>query len=307
MARYYHRRPRFSLRIILLPILAGLAFFAFFKVFPLISTHRFGQFDRFNVVLVSKSVTLVSINPKSSSAVTIFFPDDLFLQNIVHGYGGYSVNKISAVGELDKRGGETLAGTIREYVGVPIDGYWLLSSSPADLKSFFLNPNHLFSGKTNLNLLDRFQFVFALEQIRSDKIAKINLSSAVSPLVLADGSNASTLDEPTLDNLESGAFVEESLRSENLRLEIINSPSYPGLGNRAARILTNIGASVISVDTGDLALPTCQILVSPRASNSQTVRRAKDIFSCQVLAKTPDDRADAKIILGEDYVNWLTK
>lgn len=307
MAKYHHRRSGFPVGIILLPILAGLVALAFFKFFPIFSTHRFGQFDRYNLVLVGKSVSLVSLNPRNLSAVVVTFPDDLYLQNIIHGYGQYPVNKIYRVGELDHRGGETLEGTIREYVGVPVDGYWFQPLFTGDLKSFFLNPSRLFSGKTDLNILDRLQFVLTLEQIRSDKIAVINIKSIVSPLVLADGSNAATLDEPTLDNFLSGVFVEDRIRSESLRLEVINSPSYLGLGNRAARILTNIGTNVISVDTSDITLPSCQILASPKAAGSQTIRRASAVFSCQIKAGNPDDRSDAKIILGADYVDWLTK
>ncbi|MCL4390563.1 MAG: LCP family protein [Patescibacteria group bacterium] len=250
---------------------------------------RFDRFDRFNVVFVGSPVKLVSVNVAAKNIDIISFPNDLYIPQLAHGYGPFEVGKIYAVGQLDRRGGETVAATVSDYLGVPVDGYVLgndaLRASPSDL-----------------NLMDRARVLLAMFTTRADKVNVVNLASLASPLVLVDGSQATSIDQDALDNALSGLFVEDRIRTENLRVAVINSTNVTGLGNRAARLLSNIGVSVVSVDNSDIALPGCQLLVDPKQKNTVTVNRIAAIFHCQIMSKGAG-RADVVLTLGEDYAS----
>lgn len=309
MSHYTRRRSRSSPlgSILILLILLGAGVFLVWKFFPMVSTSRFSRFDRFNLALATPKVALISLDKTSKTAVVVLFPDNLHLTETYHGYGQYEVNKIYTVGELDHRGGEVLAGTLEEFLGIPIDTYWQSTLTFNDTKKFFRDPQVLLNGKSSLSLFDRLQFALAIFQMRFDKIKVVDLGSLASPLILADGSKALFIEKDILDNQLGGLFYENTPREENLRLTVVNSTEYDGLGNRAARILGNIGTTVVSVSSTSPTLPTCQVISSLKARSSVTLQRIINTFKCALLNKEEDDRADLTIILGEDYVNRLTK
>lgn len=308
MPRYHARATRgFPLGFILLIILLLVFGLLAVRFYPLVTASRFGRPGRFNVVFTGRPVTVISLDPRAGLGAVIVFPDDLYMTSVIHGYGQYPISNVFRVGELDKRGGETLAGTLREYLGVPVSGYWVTSGSFLNPRSYFLNPAVILHDRSDLNPLDRLRFILDLERIRQDKLKIIDLRTIASPLVLADGSKAQLIEQDSLDNFLQGLFDETSLRTESLRLAVINSTGYPGLGNRVARILTNAGASVVNVSSVDSVFPQCQISASPKAFKSVTVSLAAAVFSCQVGKAYNSDSADAKIIVGDDYVRWLTK
>ncbi len=277
------------------------------RFYPLVTASRFGKPDRFNIVFTGRPVTVISLDPKAGLGAVIVFPDDLYMTSVIHGYGQYPISNVFRVGELDKRGGETLAGTLREYLGLPVSGFWVTSGSFVNPRSYFLNPAAILRDRSDLNPFDRLRFIIDLERVRQDKLKVIDLRTSASPLVLADGSKAQLIEQDSLDNFLQGLFAETTLRTENLRLAVINSTGFPGLGNRAARILANAGASVVNVSSIDSAFPQCQISANSKAFKSVTVNLAAAVFSCQVSKADIGDWADAKIILGDDYVRWLTK
>ncbi len=272
--------------------------------YKLLFASRVGKYDRFNVVLAGTPVELLSLDVTTKSAVAVFFPSDLYMTQTHHGYGGYRISAVYTVGQLDRRGGETLADTVGDYVGVPVDGYIVgsfnTSQSPS---SVVISPGLVFAKDANIDFFDRLRLIQEVLTLRPDKITTVHLSDWSSSLILADGSTATVLDPGALDTDLSGYFFEDKLRNEKWRVEVLNSTDVSGLGNRAARMLANIGATVINVGDIGIALPHCKISAVKAAEQSATVARIAGILACSVEEKVESGRADISVILGRDYAD----
>lgn len=256
--------------------------------------------------MAARPVTLISLNPQEKTAVVVRFPDDLYFPEVVHGYGQYLVSSIFAAGELDRRGGETLAGSVSEYLGVPVDGYLRSDREASDLKGFFWDPR-LFGGKEGISVWDLARFIWHWENLRPDRIRIFDLDKAAAPLVLADGSTAKVIEAAELDSLFNGAFWEDSLRRDGWRVEVINTTKTAGLGARAGRLMTNIGLTVVNIGSSGETVPACQVITDSRAKNSRTVRRIEKIYSCRVATRSEPDRAEVTVLLGADYAEKLVR
>lgn len=308
-ARRQYSSPRRSpakaiFSLILLLLVAAVAV----RGFLLFKDSRIGKFDRFNVVIIAQPTTLVSVNAKDQTAIAVALPDELYISDLAYGYGAYRTAMIYPVGQLDRRGGETVATTVSDYLGVPVDGYiYAPAAKVSDLKSYFLSPKSVLGAGSSLNILDRLQLAVTIIQMRPDKIKTVNLGDFSDQLVLSDGSVALSLDKESADAHFQDDFVESRLRDEGFRLEMLNSTPVLGLGNRASRILVNIGANVVNVGTIDGQLPGCLIKTTPKAKNSLTVARIAQIFSCQVTTLPEEGRAEIEVDLGQDYAQRLGK
>ena len=293
-----------AVQLIFLCLVAAGAFLAF----RIVSAGKFDRFDRFNVVVSVSPVVFLSADITEKSVTVVKFPDDLYMTNVYFGYGPYRISSVYRVGQLDRRGGETLAGTVREYLGVPVDGYSADGNfDGSKIESLALSPKFLLGGQTNVGLVDRFRLAAFLLSVRQDKITIFDLGKWSVPLVLADGSTARTLDRSDVDNFLSGDFAEERIRKENLRVEVLNSTGIPGLANQAARVLENAGITVISVGDTNLLVSGCQMRVGKGNVGSVTVKRIADVFSCQVSGEQSNTRADLSVIVGTDYAKSLGK
>lgn len=290
--------------IVFLALFVGVAVYGYLMY----KNSSFGKFDRFNVVLLTPKVALLSVDLSGKGASFLTFPDDLYVPELAFGYGPYKAAKVYEVGQLDKRGGQTVALTISDFVGVPVDGYiYGRGSFSGGVKSFFINPTNVLAAQSNLSVLDRIKLLISVMGLRFDKIKSVDLSKLAVPLVLSDGTTAQTVDKEVLDSNLRDFFMESRVRDENFRVEVVNSTPVLGLGNRASRIMTNIGASVVSVATLDQKLPSCEILAIAKAVNSITVRRLAKAFSCKVTETKEEGRAEVTVVLGEDYAKILGK
>lgn len=317
--RNYHRSYYYGRRrtkssgglgglIFFIIILAVGAFLAF-KILPLLSVGTFGKFDRFNVVLTGSHTVFVSLNITGRDALVVRFPDGLYMPTVTHGYGQYEISKIYAVGELDRRGGEVLQTTVGDFLGVPVDGYVRLSKTAdmSNLKSALLSTDFIFKDKGNLDLTSRLKLAYELLGLRFDKVRTINLGDFAETLVLADGSSAQAVDPERIDDILKNQFLESKLDQENLRVAVVNSTPVTGLGNRAARVLTNIGVSIVSVDSTEPTISSCRMTVADKFKTAQTVVRIKDQFLCHSESMVSSGKADVVVVLGQDYADLFTK
>lgn len=277
------------------------------KFAPLILNSRLGDVERINVVIANPAVYLVSVDSVSHAAVVVKFPGDLYMPEVAHGYGQYPIDKVYAAGQLDKRGGQTLQQTVTNYVGVPVSGYVVGNRNFTDLRSYFLSPDFMLKDQSDLNLWERVSLARAVASVRFDKVTKFDLADQAVTLILADGSKAQSLDENVLDNILTGQFNEETLRDENLRVRVVNSTDVAGLGNKAARMLNNIGVSVVAVDSSPIPLSRCHMEAADKLRSSLTVRRITAIFGCQVETSAVSGRSDVDVVIGQDYADLLAK
>lgn len=289
--------PLNSLRMLLLLIILLLTAGIFWQAALDIKSSNFAKSDRYNVLLDAKPITLLSLNLPEKTAVAVTFPDDLYVP-VAYGYGSYKMSSVYSVGMLDKRGQETLVATVENYLGVPLDGYFRVNreirGSP---KNFFLSPAIL-SAQSSVSLFDKIRLFIALFQLQSSRLQTIDLNKFAQPLVLADGTTAEAIDADQLDQKLSALFFENNIREEGKRVEVINTTNRQGVGNKLARMLTQIGSSVISLSTQDLNLASCQVQAEKDAINSIIVRKMQKIFSCQIVERGAG-KASVRLLLGE--------
>ncbi|MEK7127540.1 MAG: LytR C-terminal domain-containing protein [Patescibacteria group bacterium] len=250
---------KFSILIpVFLLVLAGLIFRAYqeYKASKLISLTRY--------TFINQN-SLISINIKDKTKIIINLPEDLYVETAYH-YGQLRLKNVYAVGQLDRRGGKVLAGTVSDLLGVPVL-------------------------ENNFNYLDQLLIRFHEFNLRVDKIKKIEVQT--DELVLADGSKALTVDQNKWDFLTADVFNETDLVTENLKIEILNAGTVTGLGNQAARLLTRIGLDVVNVANQDIPIKDCEVKV---VKPSKTAERIAGIFGCKIMAKEPG-RADVSLIL----------
>lgn len=306
MRRHYHRHSGSPLGLIFfLIILAAIGYVAW-RMLPIFSSSTMGKFDRYNLVVGQDEANLVSVDLLAKSAVIVRLPSDLFMTEVAHGYGQYKIGSVFAAGQMDGRGGQTLTATVQEYLGVPIEGY-VIAQSFFDPKGYFLSPNFLLNSNSNISILDKLKLALIWYGVRFDKINTFDLAKYDSTLVLADGSKASVLDKMEVDSVLNGVFAEDKIQTENLRVEVFNSTKTAGLGARAVRLLSNIGMSVINVDSVVDPITTCQIQADKEVLTSVTVARIADIYNCKISPKSDPGRAAVSVILGSDYAGWLSK
>lgn len=277
------RLPIWELLIIFFVLLAGIYLFFLWR------GSKFSRFDRFNLVLAASPVMLVSLDRKQGVATVVSFPDDLYVTEVVPNYGGYKISQVFKVGELDKRGGQVLSWTIFELLGAPVDGF-IVQDSP--------DPKNLLTGKTDVSLLDRARFALAFLQVRSDRVKNADLGKLAGPLLLADGSTAVSIDKDQLDSVLAGDFAESRIRDEGLRVEVVNSTATAGLGSKVARVLTNLGATVVNVGSSGESLSNCEIRTSGKNAGKLTVTRIAQVYSCKIVTGSYESRADVTLVLG---------
>jgi predicted membrane GTPase involved in stress response len=110
-----------------------------------------------------------------------------------------------------------------------------------------------------------------------------------------------------IDAVLKDEFLEESIRKEDLRIEVINSTEYLGLGAKVGRMISNIGGKVVSVGTEDGIIDQCQIRANKELSKSITVFRIKNEYDCVIAPASQETQADIVVVVGNKYLNRLTK
>lgn len=125
-------------------------------------------------------------------------------------------------------------------IGVPIDGS--ITNYPKDLSSvsslmqFVLIHFDEFN-PPGINLVDAFRLLLFSRSIKQSDIASISLHVPVS----SDEQNQKL----------HYFFQDKTIFSEGLTISIVNATGQSGIGNKMGKLLQNIGANVIAVDTAE--------------------------------------------------------
>lgn len=277
-----------------------------------------------NLVIKSKSLSVVSYNPVNNNLVIAKIPDDTYL-NVPQGFGRWPARSVYALGQGENPpvGAKLLKNTISNTFGIPIDGF-IGAGGLSDQSDFAdmaanlkQNPLALFSlvgqSTTDLNLWEELRFFWGIRGVRFDRLTTIDLgkSSITESVLLPDSSRALAFDSVKLDKFIQDKFSETKLINEGLSVAILNSTNHPGLAEKAARVITNMGGRVILTNNSTENLPQTVIT----GQRSFTYTRLAQIFAPHCLTSSiwpfakssgcglnkTDPRADIVIILGEDY------
>jgi len=310
----------------------GLVFFCGLVVkIGLSYQKRIWQRGRLNFVFAGEPILVLSLSPKDKSLTIIKIPANTYLE-VTRGYGFYRASAVYPLGELEGRGGQLLAETVQEFLGRPIEGYIRINSKLKaqnsklnkeeiiELKKeitswgIFLRPRVLIEFlkedlKTNFCFWDELKIWLNLKKIKPARIELIDLDKAMvlEDFSLPDQEIVKKGDPVLIDNLLKESFFEPEIRKENISIKVLNGTNHSNLAEKAARLVTNLGAKVDKVGDSEEKVTETQIKANQQAKKSFTLAKIKEIFAAEVKFSTTLEQDEEEIILiiGEDYYQKL--
>ncbi len=176
------------------------------------------------------------------------------------------------------------------HLGIPIDAFveyrYRSPFSPLVLKDLVFDYR---SVKTNMTFLDVVRLWMFVKRVPTYNITEKTYSFS---------SSEADLDKGVLDSLMSSLFTDTAISEEKRSIHIINSSGVSGLGNRVARIVTNMGGNVVAVSTGDSVLPVSEIMYSDE--ESYTLEKLQRIFRSKAVNTHKQAISDIVVIVGKD-------
>lgn len=151
-----------------------------------------------------------------------------------------------------------------------------------NLKIYFLKMIFDFKDQKEVNSIDYFRLFLFTETVKDSSVsfAQINKDT----------------DRTKIDSYISSFFTDLRIQDEKLNIEVVNSTDISGLGNRFANLISNTGANVILVSTGDLR-NTSEIQYS---ESSYTVDKLSKILKFKKNKISKKSLADVTIVIGKD-------
>lgn len=172
-------------------------------------------------------------------------------------------------------------------LALPHDGYIETPLDEPNPKSYFLKM--LFKGRgvqTNLTLIDFLRLGVFSSGVNSDKLVK----------------QKSSIKDVELSNLASKLFVDPMIANQKISLQITNSTDVPGLGNKLARYITNIGGNVVLVNTSSSVVEKSKILYE---QDSYTLKKISKMLNIEPQKKESNSISEIIIIIGKDREDLL--
>ncbi|MBI3384731.1 LytR C-terminal domain-containing protein [Candidatus Gottesmanbacteria bacterium] len=277
---------------------------------------------RTTIVFNTIPILIVSLNHENNSAQILSLPTTAEI-DVVEGYGKYRAGKIYSLDKLEKKEGKLFINSFSRGLGVPIDGFvsyadntiisdenQLTKEDIARYKQKLFSPDfflHLFWQKgslvaTNLTIVDYIRSFIFLSGVRPNKIDFINLfrEGAFANITLPDQTKSLATDYQKIDGITRETFNEQPVVFENLKVEVLNSTDYEGLADEVARIISHLGAAVLSTGNDSEKVEGCKIYIAKTLAKTYTVKRLQGFFHCQLsLEKRAATRTDLSLILGE--------
>lgn len=266
-----------------------------------------GDFN-INIVVRAQQISLLSFNPQDQKITVVDLPDNAYLE-AAGNFGKWEMRSIYDLG-----GGQLLEETLSDLFGLPIDGFLNFSGkyyqkqTTAIVEDLRKDPLSLISMlpylKTDLTLFELLRLKMGLSSVRFDKINHINLreGEAFIKNKLADGTEILDPDTIKLDSMLSRETTDPQIQLEHKTIAIFNSTDYPGLAQKAGRLITNIGGDVIITSNGKNKHKFTGIF----GEKSKTLDRLKQIFNVRDTIEATDEdlvssRAQINLFLGDDY------
>lgn len=173
-------------------------------------------------------------------------------------------------------------------LAIPIDGF--ISSDSLDLNqkadSLFiktiLNYGRL---KTNLTIVDLFKLAMFIRTIPE---------SAINVKIAEDASGLGW------DRVVGRLVGETLIEKDNQTIKILNGAGVDGLGNRLARLITNMGGDVIMVATEDRLINKSKISYIDK--KTYTVERLQKVLGYEAVKEAENAISDITIVIGKDKI-----
>lgn len=219
-------------------------------------TYNWNGKSSLNLIVKTDNTYLLSYQPKVKSLTLYKFPEDLYLDT-VYDFGKWPVRSIYDLGQAEKPpvGAILLKNSVGNSFNLIADGYIIINDKNISLSqlvdrekgSLTLGTDLISKSNTDLNLLEFLKVWWTIKSVRSDKIKTIDLekSDLTNWLLLPDGSRVVALDPVKLSQFEESRFEDQIIKDEALSIGVFNATDYPGLAEKAAKIITNLGGRVI--------------------------------------------------------------
>lgn len=233
------------------------------KLATVIEKSHFDGVHRFTVEFTTKD--------KSFAKVVSFAPDTRSISII-------TISNAQAVPYTGK------------FLGVPIDAKVKNSRQEKDvaleLQSLLFTYG---SFETTLTPIDILRLWLFAKEVPNSSVATREISSF--------------LDGASIDKISSNLFVDYTLSQENISIQIINATQVSGLGNRLARLITNMGGNVVSVVSKDESIK--QSTISYNTKKTYTLQKLEKVLGFQSKILEEKGIADIILTIGEDGVLTL--
>lgn len=298
----------------LLLLFAGILFvLLIFKVWTSFRQSRWLGQGRISLVFSCNPLTIFSYQQikaddysYESTLSVVSIPEKTLIKTI-HGYGDYRIESLPKLEVLEKR--NLISESLENTLSIPIEGFVNLGdcslSGETEAKNIFLKgllQSFFSNGRTNLSKWDLIRLFWSSRNLKVEQIKRLDLETAgiTSLQTLPDGSQLLKISPEKMEAQAAEFFRDEVGRRESLAIEVLNATDYPGLGERAVRILSNLGLEVVRVGNESHQYKECLLLGSRLTAKTYTVRRLREIFNC-TFKEEELQRADLSLILGQDY------
>jgi hypothetical protein len=238
----------------------------------------------------SEVIAIQTLIPEYSKQVSWRIPGNTLVKT-AFGYGDYQLKNVYALGQIDARGGEILARTAQDNLGLAVKG-WRVNN------------------RTNMSWWDRVR-IWWWQQFKREVHVQIDLEgeAVLEPGVLADGSEVFRVVAPKLAQLVNTTTFSQLVANENLTLTLVDA-SGEGIDlGQVSRLLTNHGLQVVTtvVGRGDPSENTSLSVKNDGQLKSDSVAWLKLVFPQAEVKVEPqkDYWSDLVLTLGTDYTRLL--
>lgn len=277
----------FLVRVSLLLFLASI-----YRFYSGYKRAEISHLSRVNIVVNSSKIILVSLTDRQVILLDLSKEEKI---RFSRGYGDYPLSSAYKLGDLDGRGEQLLSESVENFLGLPIEGViyvednldceLLVNQSRKCLEALILKTLR----RKEKSSLSFFDLVHLWVRVRS--VSKFNFKTY----------HLAELNAKAREDFISKNFQDEKMVKENLSVAVFNSTEFPGLGNQASRLITNLGGRVVNVGNSPLQEETT-IIANNRAVDSYTLTRLRKLFSViWEEGGIEAGRADIGVFLGLDY------
>jgi LytR cell envelope-related transcriptional attenuator len=197
-----------------------------------------------------------------------------------------------AVSVLIVQNGNIQYSTLAKDYGIVTDGYIQVGNSGTrltDLTSLLWSSIiHSATWRCNLTIFDKVRFLLLIKNITTNN--KVTRNVTLTTQNSAGPGNA----------LLINALTDQELATENISIQIINATNISGLGQRLARLLTNLGANVIDISNAQENQKKTTIAYF--GNESYTLDRIQKLLNVPVSKLNKQPIADIVITIGKDRV-----
>ncbi|MBI4066246.1 LytR C-terminal domain-containing protein [Candidatus Gottesmanbacteria bacterium] len=262
--------------------------------------------QRITIAIISDVALILSWDDRRGQLTVFTLPADVRIEG-VYGVGHYPIGSLRTLEELDPTKTDIVARSIENALGLPIEGALAVSARDGDATQIAmraLSPVNLAQlRRGNIPIPTRIRLWWMLSTLRPDKVVNVDLGGreVYRTETLADGSSVRLLDTNRFDAVVGSSIEVEEIRTEKLRVRVVNTTDTSGVGNRVARMVDLAGMVVVAVDSDGPVQAACTIHAKKIIWSTQSVAFLRSQFGCTLLEEGLDERVDVTVRLGTTY------